>query len=476
MSSLKKELVPSLAEMMKWTSEIFRQGIRRPGYPADYWVENWVKEQFENMSLRDITLDPISVKKWEPKEATLKIWLVENPKKVMNIPCFPIPYTNPVENLEADLCMLSDYDSTSRKLLVSELNLLTISVNTIKAVKGADRFYDPTSEFDNLEQMIPFDYRMIKFLEPNFANETTGLIGILSGYPWETDKYYVPYDANERKIPGVYVSGSNGKKILDLMKKGKVRANLSYKATISEVTSHNILGSLEGMSDEWIVIGTHHDGPWNSAVEDASGMALVLAQAKYWSQIPKEERPFNLLFLMNCAHMAGAAGAKAFVEKNPEFLEKIVVGIHLEHVARDVKSENGKLVPLDDPTVRWWFISRIIPLEELVENAIIKENLIRSIFLPPDGFPPRSEHPPTDGAFYHPKGIPFISFLTAPPYLFDTADTLDKIHEESYQPLTRAVIRMIYDLRNYTATQLRSLVLSKKERHKIRKKEKKNGI
>ena len=79
--------------------------------------------------------------------------------------------------------------------------------------------------------------------------------------------------------------------------------------------------------------------------------------------------------------MAGAKGAKAFVEKYNDFLEKVVVGIHLEHVARDVKSDNGKLIPLEDPTVRWWFVSRILSLEEIVENAIVQEDLQRSILL-----------------------------------------------------------------------------------------------
>ncbi len=469
MSLLKKELVPSSAEMMSWTSEIFKQGIRRPGYPADYWTENWVKKQFDKMGLQDVFLDPVKVKKWEAKETNLKIWLVDSPNDIFEIPCFPIPYSTPVYDLEAELCMVSDNMSISGKIAVSELNLLTFPVQTLKFLSGIDRFYDPKNEFENLEQTVPFDYKMRAFLEPQLKDKAAGFIGILSGYPWETEKYYVPYDAVERDIPGVYVSRNNGKIILELIKKGTVKARLSYKATISEVTSHNITGSLEGMSDEWIIIGTHHDGPWNSAVEDASGIALVLAQAKYWSQIPKEKRPFNLLFLMNCAHMAGGKGALTFIEKNKEFLKKVVVGIHLEHVARDVKSENGKLIPLDDPTVRWWFVSRILLLEEIVEDAIIHENLHRSILLPPDGFPPGRDSPPTDGSFYHSLGIPFISFLTAPPYLFDTADRLDKIHEESYTPLTRAVIRMINDLKNYTASELRSHVLTKKERHKIRK-------
>ena len=471
MSSIKKEFVPSTEEMMAWTAEIFNQGIRLPGYPADYWAENWVKEQFETLNLQDINLDPVFVKKWEASNAKLKIWLVDNPSESFDIPCFPIPYTSPTDGVEAELSVISDGTALSGKIAVSELKLFKIPVKMLRYLAKADRYYDPKNEFESLVQTVPFDVNFQNVVEPALENKALGFIGILSGYPWETDNYYVPYDALKRNIPGVWVSGNNGNIIMDLMKKGKVKAKISYNGEISEVISHNITGTLPGMSNEWIVIGTHHDGPWNSAVEDASGMALVLAQAKYWSQIPKEQRPFNLMFLMNCAHMAGGVGTLEFVKRNKDFLPKIVAGIHLEHVARDVKSENGKLIPLDDPSVRWWFVSRILLLEEITEDAIIKEDLQRSLFLPPDGLIRGWDRPPTDGSSYHPVGVPFISFITVPPYLFDSSDTMDKIHEESFEPLTRAVIRIINSLKGHTAKDLRDQILTKKERQRIRRKQ-----
>ncbi|MHA1254140.1 MAG: M28 family peptidase [Promethearchaeota archaeon] len=470
MSSIKKEFVPSTDDMMNWTEEIFNQGIRRPGYPADQWAENWIKEQFEIYNLQDIKFDPIPVNKWEASDAKLKLWLVDNPNEKLEISCFPIPYTSPNNDIEAELSVVSEESELNGKILVSDLNLFKFPVNMTMVMSGADRYYDPKNEFENLEQTVPFDIRFQEILKPALENNALGFIGILSGYVWDTDKYYVPYDAVERNIPGVWVSRNKGKKIIDFMNKGKVKAKILYDAKISEVISHNITGILPGMSDEWIVIGTHHDGPWNSAVEDASGMALVLAQAKYWSQIPQEQRPFNLMFLMNCAHMTGGTGAEEFVKRNKDFLTKAVAAIHLEHVARDVKSENGKLIPLDDPTIRWWFTSRILPLEEIVEKAIIEEDLHRSIILPPDNLIPGQDKPPTDGGFYHPAGIPFVSFLTAPPYLFDTSDTMDKIHQESFVPITQAVIRIINSLIGFTAKELRDQILTKKERRRLRRK------
>jgi len=41
----------------------------------------------------------------------------------------------------------------------------------------------------------------------------SAMIGYINNYPWETHDYYVPYNAVEKGIPGVWVSPKNGKKI-----------------------------------------------------------------------------------------------------------------------------------------------------------------------------------------------------------------------------------------------------------------------
>src|SRR4029077_8893487 len=129
--------------------------------------------------------------------------------------------------------------------------------------------------------------------------------------------------------------------------------------------------------------------------------------------------------------MSGGAGLVHFVTANHDFIaQKVVTEIHLEHVAREARPEGGGLVPTDNPEWRWWFTSFIPPLEERVVDAICKEHLGRSLLMPPEGFPPGSKNPPTDAAFFHPIA-PIVSFLTAPMYLFDAADTIAMIHGPS---------------------------------------------
>jgi hypothetical protein len=289
-------------------------------------------------------------------------------------------------------------------------------------------------------------------MEPAIEAGAVGFIGIFDA-PWDSCDYYVPYDGVARPIPGVWISKSSGNALNAMLAAGPVTAKIVVDSTREEVTTHNVIGTLPGSSDEWVVIGSHHDGPWISAVEDASGIALVLAQASYWAQVPRDERPHNLLFLVTSGHMVHGSGTAAFLEQHADTLDSIVLEVHLEHTARECKGVDGKLVPTDDPEVRWWFTSLNDDLIANVLDALKRENVGRSLIMPPEVFAP---NPTTDGGFFHLKDVPLVNFLAAPMYLFDSQDTPDKIHEASLEPVTRAAIRIIDSTRGTTAAQMRA--------------------
>jgi hypothetical protein len=235
---------------------------------------------------------------------------------------------------------------------------------------------------------------------------------------------------------------------------GPVRIKLRVDAACKEVTDHNVIGELPGADEDFVVIGSHHDGPWSSAVEDASGTALVLAQAAYWSKVPQSERPHRLLFLLNAGHMAGERGCHAFIETHTQELKRIVLEIHLEHAAAEFVESDGELVPTGEPETRWFFTSRIPSLEAAVAEALEAEQLDRSLILPPDAIGGR---PTTDGGAFYQAGVPLVSYLAAPFYLFDVMDTMDKIHVPSLVPLTRAAVRLIDSTTGISAVAMRSM-------------------
>ena len=452
------EFLSSSEQMMAWISTVVEQGIRRPGYAADQFAEQFILDQFTAFGLENPRLDPIEVKRWEPHQFSLTVWPDAAPLDVRTIPCFPLPFSAPTLGLEGGLLSfpLGPGMDAAGKIAVIENFHITLPQTATRVFSS--REYDPDGEFDTISQVLPFSFAFQDAMGPAITAGAAGFIGIESGLPFDTHEYFVPYDAVERPIPGVWISGSDGARLKEQIAAGPMNGRIVADTTLERVTSHNVIATLPGASDEWIVIGSHHDGPWASAVEDGSGIAMVLAQARYWSQVPRNERPHNLMFVLQGGHMSGGAGLRAFLSRYADRLDEIVLELHLEHAAREARGEGGRLVATDKPEIRWWFTSRITPLEDAVEAALQAEDLRRSFIMQPDGFPPGSVAPPTDGAFFHPAGVPIVNFLTAPMYLFDAQDTIDKVHEPSLVPVTRAAIRIINSLQGRSAAELRSLV------------------
>jgi hypothetical protein len=52
--------------------------------------------------------------------------------------------------------------------------------------------------------------------------------------------------------------------------------------------------------------------------------------------------------------------------------------------------------------------------------------------------------------------VPVMNFLTAPFYLFDEMDTLDKIDQDNLEALTRATIRIIDSTAGVSAAEMRA--------------------
>ncbi|MEX0874042.1 MAG: M28 family peptidase [Actinomycetota bacterium] len=439
--------IPDATTMMRWIETICDFGIRRPGYPADVKAEQWAEERFLEAGLQNVRREPVELPRWEPKSWSLEVWSDNEAAVRIELDCFPLPHSAPTPGIEAPIARDGDISGC---LAVSTTMLTQLPQSLVR--ERALAFHDPDDEFSTLVQTLPFGRDMQAVMEPAMAAGAAGFIGIFDA-PWETCDYYVPYDGIARPIPGVWISKASGQRLDDLMGAGPVTGRLVVDSVREPVTTNNIVGELPGSSDEWIVIGSHHDGPWVSAVEDASGMALLVAQAKYWAQVPEAERPHNMIFTLNSGHMVHGAGMRRLMLTHPDLIDNIVLAVHLEHTARECKGVDGKLVPTDDPEVAWWFTTRNDSLIETVRSALESEDLRRSFVVPPDLWAP---FPTTDGGFFHMANVPLVDFLAAPMYLFDSQDTPDKIHEPSLVPVTRAAIRIIASALGTSAAAMRA--------------------
>jgi len=374
---------------------------------------------------------------------------------------FPVPYSTPVDGLEVELTAFDEANAaaSSGKAVLSDVAFIEIPADLMLNAgtlpdDRSRRAYDPDGTLAAPHShLTPSQTGMV--LEPAAEAGAAVFIGSLKDHPGDPYTFYAPYDAHEVPIPAVFVRGSDGAWLHEQLAAGPVQIKLSVEGTQDEVETHNVVGELPGADDDIVIVGSHLDGPWASAVEDGSGIALVLAQAEYWSRVPAADRPHRLVFLLHGGHMSGGAGLHRYIEDHRDDLDRVVLEFHLEHACLEfVPDGSGAMVSAGRPVPRWFFASEIPRLKEALLAALVDEDLRRSMILPPDAI---GDQPPTDGGFYANAGVPIVNFLAAPWYLFDEQDTLDKIDQDSLVPLTRATIRVVESTRGVTASAMREV-------------------
>jgi len=119
-----------------------------------------------------------------------------------------------------------------------------------------------------------------------------------------------------------------------LLVQGPVKVHLELATeTRSELKDANVWGTLPGTTDEDMIIMAHHDAFYEGALDNASGMAVMLGLAEYYSKIPREQRRRTLKFVTTSGHHAGSDGTRWMHDNRATFLAKTALMINCEHVS-----------------------------------------------------------------------------------------------------------------------------------------------
>jgi hypothetical protein len=441
----------SAKQMQRWVKKLVSFGIRRPGYPADNKAARWIEDQFEAAGLKNVHRDPVRVNRWTPKKCSVTWWADASPAKKTKVDCFALPYSKPKVDLTAAAIPDDGSNDIAGKVGVVNDHFQEIPQGVI--AEQALQVVAPQEWVDTDLQPIPFGVRngdlFADFFGPTESRGGVGFIGILDGLG--TDRYYAPYTGENVDLPAVWIGQRAGERLSAAMAAGPTQTRIRVTAERKEVPSSNVVGELPADADKWVMVGSHHDAPWASAVEDASGVAQVLAQAHHWAKVPKAERPQKMMFVATAGHMDGAAGSIALLQDYPEILDDTVLEVHLEHVAKRAHMEDGKLRTTDDPETRWWFVTRRPDLQQIVAGSLEDHGMDRDLILPAVGFFGGTA-PLSDAAPLSLAGVPIISLITTPIYLFDPRDTPDKVDTATMEVVSEAATQMIDASRDLTQT------------------------
>ena len=276
-----------------------------------------------------------------------------------------------------------------------------------------------------------------------------GIVGVLGDY-FNSNRYYNEYYRRQLvKVPGMWVTKAEGAAIrAQLAATPGAEASIVLRTERRKVPSHVVVGFLEGKSTDAIQVHSHHDSGYDGAVEDASGVAEVLALAEHFSKQPKASREKTLMFTTFDSHFSGYHAHNAFlkrhvVARNPaRDPHRIVSDITLEHIAKHaLVGPGGELQVSDLPEPRGVFENLAPAMKTALIDGIVRHDLRRTAVL--NATPLTPVGIPTDSSGWVITGIPTAALISGPMYLYDQADTIDKVLKDELQKVAAMFAELI---------------------------------
>jgi hypothetical protein len=434
--------------MMEWIKEMSGFGPRRAGSPAGHKNEDFLMEQLMNFGLEAVHKESIPILYRETNKALLELDDGEGFKPLM-AQWIPFSAYTPEQGIEGKLVYADPRKNLQGgdwkgKIVLTDISFPLLDVKLI--AKFSLGQYDPDGTMLDINHPATWVRINWHFYKKAFEKGAIGFIGILKDQPGGSYRMYAPYGFREKDIldkplPGFWVSRNDGPRLRELAKKGMTRVRMIHTGEHLSETTNNILGEIAGQNDEIVILHCHHDSPFKSPVEDASGCAVVLALARHFAKERDNKR--KILILFTAGHFYGSLGTRTFIQRHlKDIVPKVALEITIEHIAKEaIENSEGELVFSGKPEGTGIFV----PFNKGVINAVlesIKKNYVdRSFLLPPEG--PLGDYPPTDGGDWYEVGVPLINIISNPVYLLNEEDDLEGVMQERLPKVAGAVSDII---------------------------------
>jgi Zn-dependent M28 family amino/carboxypeptidase len=210
------------------------------------------------------------------------------------------------------------------------------------------------------------------------------------------------------------------------------------------VAGINIVGTIPAKTktDRFIVISAHYDHLgvreekiYNGTDDNASGTSALISVAEYFK---KHNPQHNIIVVAFDAEEMGLQGARAFVKSPPVPIEKIVLNVNMDMVARADKKELVACGTYYYPPLKS-LLENIVPIEG-VKLVFGHDN--PDLFQGSNNWTQSSDHGP-----FHDLKIPFIYFGVEDHADYHKAtDDFDKVNTETYINCVRLILRSIIAL------------------------------
>jgi len=158
-------------------------------------------------------------------------------------------------------------------------------------------------------------------------------------------------------VPTFSIGYEDATALRTLMEAGPVRVKAQLTGeTRNGLRDANVWGTLPGATDEDILVFAHHDAYFEGAIDNASGMAVMVALAEHFSKVPQAQRRRMIRFVTTSGHHAGSLGVQWMHDNRQTFFAKTAVAFNVEHVSATQTYIRGPVVRKSNNVAarRWW--------------------------------------------------------------------------------------------------------------------------
>jgi hypothetical protein len=306
---------------------------RNVGTPGHVAAENWVENHFRRYNLQNVRRQPFDLRpQWIPKSYDIefsgggKTFKLNSARPEMGAAA------TPAGGLDLDLVWVGEgtaadfvgRDVKGKAALIQDLptpGVINHSVNYEGSVQRA------------------------------FQNGAAA-VGIVYGI---SDNFAVWEGSGGR--PGFNVGFEDGKTLRELLGKGQqVKVNIKLDAEMRpNLKTASVMGTLPGATNEEILIMAHIDGYFEGALDNGSGVAVLMGLLDHYSKIPQAQRRRAIRFMGSAGHHGGPGSGWIHDARTTELANTAMI-INLEHVSAVRTKYWGPRLRMSTEVapMRWW--------------------------------------------------------------------------------------------------------------------------
>jgi hypothetical protein len=251
------------------------------------------------------------------------------------------------------------------------------------------------------------------------------------------------FDFGQCGGPCFNIGGADGRFLAEAIKTAKdrkapdIRMRLSLDAEVKAgLQADNVIGLIEGASEEIIIVNAHLDSWFDGAGDNADGVGVLVALARYFSS--RDQKPARTLLFVGSGghHSSGLNGPANVVSMNPDLMKRVKLVVNLEHLAQyEIEAlPVWKVSTIEQP--KNFGVSNSSPF--LV--ATVKEAAARYGFTIQ---PEITNSVPGDLGGYAPLGVARIQGIHSGPLYHTSGDILDSISAEGLERAARFYAHVI---------------------------------